>query len=404
MIERMLCFGLVVIPFYEVITFFLLPAQSIAFFDTRFPKECVALMIAMAIGCYGIYHGGIKPLKNIFLIVLLMFLSAIINKVPAAVIHLGTFDISNFWVWKPFLQIMVYFLMLLVVASVPWQCESIQRIFKVMMFCGLGMAIYILFQKAGLDQIFYQKPHNVIMDVPNASLVGTMGLPSLVAPLIALCLIPAFYFKQYIFAMAMIIAVLFIGSAFSILGMLVGLVLFLGAEHKQIAVALLIALFLLLSFMVFASKANGKLCNFLSDSGRFAVWTEVLKDMVSPLSDKDPRKASLTGFGLGSYSYLFPVKHQSDWVEAHNEYLEMFYCSGVIGICLLIGFLLSAIAPIWSLIDINALASCLFAMMAVIGIIAFGVPVWHLAVYQFYTVVILGMIYQLRNSYGTSID
>ena len=395
MINNLLCFGLVFIPFYELITTLFLPAQSIAFFDTRFPKECVAFSIALAIILIGIYKGPIKPLKNIWLVLFIGFLVVNINKAPVMPIDLGQFDISNFWVWQPFLNIIVYFFMLVVVASQDWTELNGKKIFNIMAWSGFIMSLYIFLQRAGFDQIFYVRSSEIVQGTAVPELVGTLGAPSLVAPFLAICLVPALFIKKFIFAVSMAVAVFMIHSEFVIGGTIVALIVFYGFRNKKILFSLLFLAIFAVCTLYLIGKEDGRQYIF-QDNGRFPVWSEIVTDLSSPLSMKDHRKYGMTGFGLGSYQYLFHVKHVSVWREAHNEYLELAYCTGIIGLGLFAAALGATLLVSFDQAKVNDQALVLMAVLSVLYFIAAGTFIWHLAVYQFYTIVVVGMIYQLR--------
>lgn len=407
MINRMLCFGLVFIPFYEVITTLFLPAQSIAFFDTRFPKECVAFSIALAIIIYGLYTGSIKAIRNKWLMLFLGFLVVSLNKVPVVPIDLAGFEISNFWVWKPFMQILVYFFMLSVICSTKWHVKKAAKIFQVMAWCGFIMALYIFIQKLRLDQFFYQRPYAVVLGTAAPDIGGTMGAASLIAPFLALCLIPAIFLRKVWFALAISAAVILTQSDMAIFAMVASLLIYFFAHdpRKLWTAIIVIVMGGYFCFFVNIEDANRKIFN---DNGRVSIWKNMVHDLSSPFSAKDPRRFALTGFGLGSFEHVYNLKHPTNSSQpprqAHNEYLELIWCVGLIGMALFLAAGWTMFAPLYSLFRIDREAVCLASMMVVLGVCAAGSFIWHLAVYQFYTVVIVGMIYSLRESYGKSVD
>jgi O-antigen ligase len=138
----------------------------------------------------------------------------------------------------------------------------------------------------------------------------------------------------------------------------------------------------------------------VNDNGRFPIWKQVWSDVChSPLEKSKPY--FLTGYGLGSYRYLFTSLHTTQvegnvkrilFNKAHNEYVEWFYNTGVIGTALLLIFIFYLIKngiP-YTIIDERYLA----VLSALIGlcICAGGTFVWQIEPHRFYTVVLAGLI------------
>ena len=401
MVYRMLCFGLVFIPFYEIITTLFLPAQSIAFFDTRFPKECVAFTLALFIALAGLYTGRIKPIDNKWLFLFVGYLVVSLNKIPIVPVDLGGFDISNFWVWKPFMQILVFLFMLCVVCSMTWLPRTIEKVLTIMAWCGFIMAIYVFIQKLGLDQFFYVRSREVVMGTSVPALTGTMGSPAGVAPFLALCLVPAIYLKKTWFALSMSGAAFLTHSDMAVFSGIAGILIYLCArDFRKLAVMAFILVFTGLTCL-FWTDASGK--HLLNSNGRLGVWETMVKDLSYPMSEQDPRRFAMTGFGLGSFEHVYNMKHPTTSGfpprEAHNEYLELLWCVGIIGFLLFIAAFWNVLQPVYPLLAVHREYRCLFAMLITLCVCAAGTFIWHLAVYQFYTVVIVGMIYSILNLY-----
>lgn len=395
MIENLLRFGLVFIPFYELVTTLLLPAQSVAFFDTRFPKECAAFLIAILMIMVAVYQGSFKRFRNVWILLFMGFLIVSINKAPVTAIALGSFDISGFWVWKPFLQLFVYFLLLLVVSSMEWNARTCKAYFMVMAWCGFIMAGYVVLQKFGFDQFFYQKPESVVLLTSNPTLIGTMGQPTLVAPFLAMCIIPAIYLKNWIFSIVMLAALFMINSEVASFAVVVAILTFVTAKNP-IAFGTVLAICVLIAVLMLSFLRQDDHRKHFNDNGRLSVWSTIVNDLKEPFSAQDPRRFSLTGFGIGSFEYLFHAKHHSEWRQAHNEYLELLYCVGFIGLSLFMMGLVHIFKTVYRMISVSREAICLLAMTVAACLCAAGTFIWHLAVYQFYGVVIVGLIYSLN--------
>jgi hypothetical protein len=386
MIKNLLYFGLVFIPFYELIVALFLPAQSTAFLDTRFSKDCIAFMIVLVVGLIGLYTGKMGSIRNKWLLMFVCSLVIAINRNPAVPIELGSFDISNFWIYKPFLQIVVYLLALSSISAMTYSEDFTTRVYKIMAWCGFIMALYLLIQKLGFDQFFNLKIGDEFISVTEPRMVGTMGQSSIIAPYVAICTIPALFLRKYWMTFLMIAVLLLTKSDVAIVSCLIGILFFFTGKKPLIFCSL--CAFIALILGGFLAMNTGPDRKHLNDGGRFEVWKTIVDDMRTPYSGKDPRVFSMTGFGIGSFEYLYHAKHHSKFRQAHNEYLEVLWCVGIIGLVLFI-------SSIWhEFISMDSVV--LASMFLVICLCAGGTFVWHLAVYKFYTLVILGLSNQAK--------
>ncbi len=119
MFVTLLCLGLV--------------ASAYAFFpggDIRAVKMAMALVFALALGMTELYRHGLKPFKNKWLLLLIVYIPISIILAPSPSIFLIGINVSSFWAWEPFLQIITFFLMVQAIASHEFKDEEVHIIFQ----------------------------------------------------------------------------------------------------------------------------------------------------------------------------------------------------------------------------------------------------------------------------------
>jgi len=125
-------------------------------------------------------------------------------------------------------------------------------------------------------------------------------------------------------------------------------------------------------------------------SGRFIVWKDILYDFSHNLDDTG-RKYCVTGFGPGAFRYMYSIRKQSKWLQAHNEPLEALYNFGLVGMGLLIMAIRYLILNI--IRNKTELVWCLSGSLICIFLCSIGTFTFQIAPVMFYTVVIIGMLH-----------
>jgi len=289
----------------------------------------------------------------------------------------GGIVITNPWIYQSFVNIFAMLLLFLVVSNSKIE---IYKTLEVICWCGFVMSLYVLIQALGFRQFFPLKTHiNTIMEMlPSSQMTGTFGHPTLVSAFIAMCVPSALYLKRRWFAAVMIICVFLTMSQVSIVAMLVGLVIYFlsrfstGKEMFAMITTCLIAL-VVLSYLLHW------------DTGRFAEWASIIEQIKQPLQG---RYLALTGMGMGSFSYL---RQGQSFMQAHNEYLEIIFNTGLIGLGLFIAMLWVFIRSTWKHV-LDDQIRALLAMFICSLVLASGNFVWQIGTIAFYTVVVAGMI------------
>jgi O-antigen ligase len=140
----------------------------------------------------------------------------------------------------------------------------------------------------------------------------------------------------------------------------------------------------------------------VTDSGRFGIWKQIWTDVTHSQFEKG-RNYFITGHGVGAYKYLFTSLHttrelepgvmQRAFEEAHNEPLEWFYNTGIIGFGMLIFIVFSLIKHVfpYTLQDERYLALLISFVGSVL--LACGTFIWQIEPHRYITVVVAAILY-----------
>lgn len=384
-ITALISLGLVIVPFF-------LPRG----YDCREPKMALAIGIALSLGLWGLYKGILKPIKNIWACLFIGFLPLSVLMAPGTLqLKLFGADLTLFWVWKPLYIIMVFFLMFLTVSSYEFKAKEIKVILTIMSWVGFLMSFYMILQFFYIDQFvrnLYGSNFNLMGRVG-----GTIGQPTLVSAFVAMVIPIAIYLKKYIFAIIMFIAVCLTRSQVSIGAMVFSLMFLYGMTGKKQFISM-ISLSIILGSLLIADYVIRKESGIVSLSGRAKGWEQTYKDITEPFVKGDEAGHGITGYGIGSFHYLHRLKHHSNFAQAHNEYLELCFNTGIVGL----GIFLCAI---WYMVRINIsfkdifnkkvnwYRACLLSSFVCIGTAAGGNFVWQIAPMAFYTITIAGLLH-----------
>jgi O-antigen ligase len=161
-------------------------------------------------------------------------------------------------------------------------------------------------------------------------------------------------------------------------------------------------LIIAVSTMIIAISAYAFICPIkatVNDSGRLAAWQAIAKDMIRPGTEV---KYPITGIGTGSFGYTFHIKHSQHktnklFFQAHNDYLELFWNTGLAGLALF----LCAMFYVWKQnFSIKAVLSstanqyrmALLSSFLCISLCAGGTFVFQIGTTIFYTILIVGLL------------
>ncbi len=350
------------------------------------------IMLLSALNLWAFFRGRFKPIKNTWALIFLFYLISLhIILAPAIGIIIVDCPIVNPWLWKPLFMILLSAISIFAISSIDFIYEEEKLLLRIMLWVGFIMALYVVLQFMGLDQFFtVANPQHYSLP-SNPTIGGTLGHPTTVGAFMAMIIPIALYFKKYISALIIICAVLLTKSHVAIGAMIVSVLFFYTIRNKT-AFYLFIGLFLITGLFCGLNKQCKQEFSRYS-SGRVTAWQYILQDLKTPLNKDSKNLYPITGIGLGSFKYIFHLRHpttKDKFKEAHNEYLELMNDIGIAGAILFL-------CAIWELLRhnfsfVNRYRQMLLSSFICISICAGGNFVWHLAPTALYTIFIVGLL------------
>ena len=209
-------------------------------------------------------------------------------------------------------------------------------IYKTFCFVGIFQAVYVILQCLQIDQFFFH-----IGEQPGVIKrwgVGLWANEALVSWCIAICSPFFLAFKELRFKIGYwvcFIALLFTRCSTGIIGFIFGGLFWLYFKNKRLAIIITITLLLICLGMI----ASGKFAYYFNEPHRFKIWAKTLQIW---------KGAPLTGWGLGSYRQLFQqlapeFSSSGHWAQAHNEYIQILFETGIIGFGLFMALIFTTI-------------------------------------------------------------
>lgn len=229
---------------------------------------------------------------------------------------------------------------------------------KYMMYSVAVMLIYGVFQMLGCDQFQYNFDPAITIQ---KTLCGTLGQASNYGGYLAICQ-PLFFFgkgdsrrKKILCSLALVLTWVTILMTKSAAGLLVGIMV------------ILYALFAYGKYNIPISFHGIAAAGFFSFSGRIEMWKAMLPSF---------REHAITGGGIGS---LWAKNINIDttlWTYAHNEYYQVAYEFGVIGLALVLWCIYDALKRYRS----NRRMACIFFGYCMLCLFIPAAHVWPISV------------------------
>lgn len=391
--------GMVLSPFYELLVK-LCPSAVVITPDTRIAKTFIGIWLAIIIGGSACFSGELKRCKNKWILLFLVFIPLSIHLSPQYNIELNGVKSSNFWAWKPFVMYLSYFLMFMVVQSLNITKRGIRGIFNTMAWCAFVMAGYVLLQNIGWDQFFNVKTGGQFDNVTKPLVVGTLGNSTIVSPYIAMIIPMALYLHRWVVSFVLICAVVVSQSAMAIGAMVVSLLVYLCLRFRMKGVFVVF-----LTVVLGVSVLNGvrvlkpqvfESMRIVENNGRISLWKGIVKEMKSGEFGEAKDSYPYTGLGLGSYNVLMKPTLGNIFAQAHNEYIQVFVETGLIGLFLfLMAIFYMMKEALLSYIDgfNRSEISALVCSFLCIGLVACGSFPWQIAPLIYLTVIVVGLLH-----------
>lgn len=360
--NNLICFGLVLIPYLSILGF-----------HSREPRLMLALFITLALSIIGINKIELNKRSLIIGIFLLYTLFASWQAPRPLVIYNGI-NIANFYLYKPLLLLFTYSFALIAIINTKL---DIVKIRTVIVWTSTIMAIHAIGQSFGLNQ-WFKGTGNL------NQISGFLGNRAVLASWLAICLPFSLKEKKYWNVALILIAILLTRTQIPIFATLVGLITYFSIKKPIIPIITLLLLVGLSIVDVTQSKQSNKRYLF-KDSYRLSNWKNIVSDTVKPIITG--KSYVFTGRGLGSFKYLYHTKYKNNYVEAHNEYLEVFYELGLYGIILICAIIYIFVFNRFPKPE----ETYLFSSLVIVLLIAGGLFIWQLGITSFYILVILGI-------------
>lgn len=373
--------------FYDAVVMMLLPSSASLNVGTDGSlSRLVVDFMALAIAVLAVTTYGFKKLEQVWFGIFLVVLVVSHFHSPNL-----TFD-SQFipqdmaiYNYKPMFEILVFFLMFLGISSVEFTKEAIQRILQSFCWIGCAYSAYIILQRLGLDQLYnVTSAHPLSQLSRNPECGGFISQPVFAATLLAICAPFAIKLRMYPVLIVIFLGILATGNKSALIAAAICCVMVNKRDFKYGAMALFAYLAMIFgSTLLICMYPNFNFHMFYNE--RLLVWKNMFYDFVNPSFPGINSHYALTGHGIGSFSVLFPFYHNSSFYQAHNEFFELIWATGLLGLTTAVFMIKDFIKTITN----NPI--CLGVLA--ISICAMTNSVWHVPQLAFVTVFLLGLTY-----------
>jgi hypothetical protein len=371
-IINLIRFGLLTLPF------FVWPGM-----DTREPKYLLAAGVCLLLGLLGL-RSGIRPYRNPWALAFLAFVFLGYLLAPSVGILLSGVPAPS-WILQASWYAVVFFLAHVAISHQTFSIPDIHAIIDTAIVAGVVSAAYGILQHFGFEQFFTG---------PAMSCAG-LGNPAVLASFLAMIVPLALYRRQRIVTVGLVLMVFFLDSQVAVGALVVALMFLWGTHNRESRYFVIGVGLLVVAILVIGYFTSPRIHGFVNDNGRFAVWGQVVTDIQTPLTPGGSAH-SITGLGLGSFPYIFHAQHPKaglgeTFLEAHNDYAEILYNTGIVGLAL---FLLALWTFVRSCFPLDRLQAHLLASFVCVAVSAGGLFVWQNGAIVFYTIVITGLLVQ----------
>ena len=257
--------------------------------------------------------------------------------------------------------------------------DKIEKILKWFKYSIIVLLFYCVLQYLHLDEFLKGlSGHD--------ELVGTIGNSSHLAGYLAI-IQPIYFAKGLINILSLVLLWMIVLIAGSASGVFVGIAvilfwLFFNKKYQWFGLSLVLSM---AGLGIIALKFS----NFLTFSGRIGLWKVAFETF---------KNKSITGFGLGSFGVM-KYNINSIWRHAHNEYFQVAFELGLVGLVLLLWCLWDYFNSFKTLrTDLTIKLASIFFGFCLLAMFTFNSHLWMLSS--------IGMIgysffYVLKNNSGT---
>ncbi len=327
-------------------------------YDTREPKMIFALVIALLVSLLSIFRGKFRKFNNCWLFIFLGYIVISLSLIP----HIYTVDeylvIPD--IWKPIFNVTVFSLFIVSVASIKFTKKELLNLTNFIINLSVIISIYTILQYLGIEQFFSIDGS----PFPQAF----MGNPGVNGTFLAM-IVPLAFFIDYKKGIFIAIAIVLTNSQVAIGAMLISLIVVSVIKKRYYWIALILAA-LGVGFFKF------------NDNGRIQEWIKIIKLIL---------KRPYTGYGMGAFQDIY-TKISPEWLQAHNDYIEILFNTGIIGFLILGMFIFNVIRGHHRSINKYYIGSLIALLVAALGWFPF-----QLGAHIYYGCFIIGILMGGKN-------
>ena len=358
----------------------LLPLLPIFGFSGKPTLSAFGMGVATALCLWGYFTQEQRPLRNKWLLFFCGYLLISAWQAPYPNLIVLKRPILNFWIWKSMFYAFMFLGMYRTISSAKLTEKHKDLIFDIIIYTTMIMSVYVIGQRFGIMQWFTSLGGSY----GTFTAAGTLGSPSYVSPYLMLGIPFALYRKKSILIVPIILGIIATNSQMAIGSTIVMLMIILYFKYKKTIISLFVigALTAGIGLAVKGSVVG----NVIDDSTRFTEWQNILVGVKTPYMSK--RSYPYTGRGPGAFFWTYRMSSGSNFAQAHNEYLEVLYDTGIIGLFL---FLMS-LYYIFKNTILNKRNKYLMSAFIGICVCSGGIFAWHLGMTSFMTILIAGLL------------
>lgn len=357
--------------------------------NTRDIKFYIALCLSFVIG-YLLNREQLRPFNKKFTLCAMGMIPLSIIFCHKFNIKLGTTKLLGAYIWQTTVYLLVFLSFLIKMCCAKFNFTQKESIYKTISWVGLIISIHCIGQFIlGIDQFGFVNDNPESLYVPSNIVSSTLGHPTIAGSFIAM-LLPIMWYRGYKLMLPFgIVAVCMTQSQVAIGAMLVSGLVYVGLTNKRNALISLSIVVISASILIGGYFVSPSVKSFVGDSGRFSEWGKIYKSFKTPISKNTKTPKIYTGKGPGTFKHIYHIKENSKFHQAHNEYLEVLYDFGILGLFLFVLALIELIKGVFVFQDRGNRA--LAASLVCVSISAGASFVWHLAPFIFYTIILIGL-------------
>lgn len=359
----------------------------------------MALFFALALSTAELYSSGIKPVRNIWVYLLIAYIPVSILLAPPPTVSIDGMLVLNFWSWYPYLKIVLFGLMFFAVSSHDFDGWDLEMVLKVMVWCATLTALYEVTQFFYTDQFFVKCSEN-----DWGRIAGFIGNPTLTAPFCAMMVPLAFYLKDWPKAAICIVGAVLPDCQMAWIALLAGAVVYFAFGGRKQALIVFGVSVLVLAAFAAAWANSAQFRGTFNDHERFIQWHQIFKDWTGPIAADKGYMANnaLTGRGLGSFRYVYHMQNPNigspnRFHQAHNDLLEFGYGVGYIGVGLFIMSIFAMFKDAYETMD--RYTKALLASITILLVDSLGNFIFQIGTTAFYAVILCGLLHNSRRPY-----